>query len=135
MPRARVLVVEGDRKLARVIARGLREEGYLPDIANSGDEALRMARTSGYELILIDEILPGADGFEICRRLRFLGISSAVLILTVWATPDNRVNVEKAGADGHLAKPFSFDDLLAGLHALMDRPAAPAAPAAIPPSA
>jgi two-component system OmpR family response regulator len=116
--RVRVLVVEDEARLASVIARGLREEGYAVDIAGRGEDALWMAGAAAYDAILLDVQLPGADGFEICRRLRELEVWSPVLMLTARDAIEDRVSGLDAGADDYLVKPFSFEELLARLRAL-----------------
>jgi two-component system OmpR family response regulator len=129
MTHVRVLVIEDEAKLAEVVARGLREEGYAADIAGRGEDALWMAQAAGYDVILLDVMLPGADGFEVCRRLRELGVWSPVLMLTARDAVDDRVHGLDAGADDYLVKPFSFEELLARLRALVRR--APAARPAV----
>ncbi len=121
MSRVRVLVIEDEAKLANVVARGLREEGYAVDIAERGEDALWMARAAAYDAIMLDVMLPGADGFEVCRRLRELGVWSPVLMLTARDAVEDRVNGLDAGADDYLVKPFSFEELLARLRALVRR--------------
>jgi two-component system, OmpR family, response regulator len=117
----RVLVVEDEPKLASVIARGLREEGYATDVADRGEDALWMAAAAPYDAILLDVMLPGADGFEVCRRLREEEVWSPVLMLTARDAVDDRVNGLDAGADDYLSKPFSFEELLARIRALIRR--------------
>jgi two-component system, OmpR family, response regulator len=117
----RVLVIEDEAKLAEVIARGLREEGYAADTAGRGEDALWMAQAASYDAILLDVMLPGADGFEVCRQLRDLGVWSPVLMLTARDAIDDRVSGLDAGADDYLVKPFSFEELLARLRALVRR--------------
>jgi two-component system OmpR family response regulator len=117
----RVLVIEDEKKLAEVVARGLREEGYAADVAGRGEDALWMAQAAAYDAILLDVMLPGADGFEVCRRLRELGVWSPVLMLTARDAIEDRVNGLDAGADDYLVKPFSFEELLARLRALVRR--------------
>jgi two-component system OmpR family response regulator len=117
----RVLVVEDEAKLAGVLARGLREEGYAIDVTGRGEEALWMAKANPYDAILLDVMLPGADGFEICRRLRESGVWSPVLMLTARDAINDRVSGLDAGADDYLAKPFSFEELLARIRALVRR--------------
>jgi two-component system OmpR family response regulator len=121
MSGVRVLVIEDEAKLAAVVARGLREEGYAADIAGRGEDALWMARAASYDVILLDVMLPGADGFDICRQLRALGVWSPVLMLTARDAIDDRVNGLDAGADDYLVKPFSFEELLARMRALVRR--------------
>ena len=117
----RVLVVEDERKLGELLRRGLGEEGYSTDLADRGEEALWMARAVAYDAIVLDVMLPGADGFEICRRLRSDGIWSPVLMLTARDAVDDRVSGLDAGADDYLVKPFALEELLARIRALLRR--------------
>jgi len=117
----RVLVVEDEKKLAGLLARGLREEGYAADIAERGEEALWMANAVAYDAILLDVMLPGLDGFAICKRLREGGVWSPVLMLTARDAVDDRVTGLDAGADDYLSKPFSFEELLARIRSLTRR--------------
>ena len=117
----RVLVVEDELKLAGVLARGLQEEGYATDVAGRGEDALWMAKAAPYDAILLDVMLPGADGFEVCRRLREVGVWSPVLMLTARDAIEDRVVGLDAGADDYLSKPFSFEELLARVRALIRR--------------
>jgi len=118
----RVLVVEDEKKLADLLARGLREEGYAADVAERGEDALWMAMSTPYDAILLDVMLPGTDGFDVCRRLRKEGVWSPVLMLTARDAIDDRVTGLDAGADDYLPKPFSFDELMARVRALVRRP-------------
>ncbi len=118
----RVLIVEDEVKMAGLLRRGLREEGLAADVARTGDDAVWMARATEYDAIVLDVMLPGADGFEVCRRLREGGTWSPVLMLTARDAVDDRVTGLDAGADDYLAKPFSFAELLARLRALARRP-------------
>jgi two-component system, OmpR family, response regulator len=117
----RVLVVEDERKLGELLGRGLREEGYAADVADRGEEALWMAHAVAYDAIVLDVMLPGVDGFEICRRLRHDEIWTPVLMLTARDGVDDRVVGLDAGADDYLTKPFAFEELLARLRALTRR--------------
>ena len=117
----RVLVVEDERKLGELLRRGLGEEGYAADLADRGEEALWMAQAVPYDVIVLDVMLPGADGFEICRRMRGSGVWAPVLMLTARDAVDDRVSGLDAGADDYLAKPFAFEELLARLRALTRR--------------
>ncbi len=116
-----MLVVEDEKKLGELLARGLREEGYAADLADRGEEALWMARAVPYDAIVLDVMLPGVDGFEVCSRLRADGVWSPVLMLTARDAVDDRVTGLDAGADDYLVKPFSFEELLARLRALTRR--------------
>jgi two-component system, OmpR family, response regulator len=117
----RVLVVEDEKKLGELLGRGLREEGYAADVADHGEEALWMARAVAYDAIVLDVMLPGADGFEICRRLRHERVWTPVLMLTARDAVDDRVIGLDSGADDYLTKPFAFEELLARLRALTRR--------------
>jgi two-component system, OmpR family, response regulator len=117
----RVLVVEDETKLRELLRRGLGEEGYAADVADRGEEALWMAHAVSYDAIVLDVMLPGADGFEVCRRLRGNGVWAPVLMLTARDEIDDRVNGLDAGADDYLTKPFAFEELLARLRALARR--------------
>jgi two-component system, OmpR family, response regulator len=120
----RVLVVEDELKMASLLRRGLVEEGYAADVARTGNDALWMARATDYDAIVLDLMLPGVDGVEVCRRLRRAEVWSPVLMLTARDAVDDRVAGLDAGADDYLAKPFSFAELLARLRALVRRGAA-----------
>jgi two-component system OmpR family response regulator len=117
----RVLVVEDDPKMAALLRRGLVEEGHAADVARAGDDALWMAQAVAYDAIVLDVMLPGIDGFEVCRRLRDDGVWSPVLMLTARDAVEDRVAGLDAGADDYLPKPFSFSELLARLRALARR--------------
>jgi two-component system, OmpR family, response regulator len=117
----RVLVVEDEAKLARLVARGLREEGYAVDVAERGEDAVWMAEATQYDAILLDVMLPGVDGFEVARRLRGKEVWSPILMLTAREQLDDRVAGLDAGADDYLAKPFDFEELLARVRALVRR--------------
>jgi two-component system OmpR family response regulator len=118
----RVLIVEDDVKMAGLLRRGLLEEGLAADVANAGDDALWMARATEYDAIVLDVMLPGMDGFELCRRLREAGQWSPVLMLTARDAVEDRVAGLDAGADDYLVKPFSFAELHARLRSLARRP-------------
>ena len=117
----RVLIVEDQEKLAALLARGLREEGHAADVAGRGEDALWMAAAAPYDAIVLDVMLPGIDGFETCRSLRRREVWAPVLMLTARDAVDDRVTGLDAGADDYLTKPFSFDELLARLRALVRR--------------
>jgi two-component system, OmpR family, response regulator len=117
----RILLVEDEPKMADVIARGLRQEGYAVDTAATGDEALFQARVYDYDAIVLDLLLPGPGGLEVCRTLREEGRWAPVLMLTALDQVADRVSGLDAGADDYLVKPFSFGELLARLRALLRR--------------
>jgi two-component system OmpR family response regulator len=117
----RVLIVEDEVKMASLIRRGMREEGLAADVATSGEDALWMAGSTQYDAIVLDVMLPGADGFETCRRLREDGVRAPVLMLTARDAVADRIAGLDGGADDYLTKPFSFAELLARLRALSRR--------------
>ncbi len=117
----RVLIVEDEIKLAALIQRGLRQEGYAADVAHTGEEGAWMAEATDYDAIVLDVMLPGMDGFELCRRLRAGGVWSPVLMLTARDAVEDRIAGLDTGADDYLTKPFSFAELLARLRALARR--------------
>src|SRR5215210_8673890 len=117
----RVLIVEDEIKMASLIRRGLRGEGLAADVAIKGEDALWMAGSTAYDVIVLDVMLPGIDGFETCRRLREAGIWAPVLMLTARDAVEDRVAGLDGGADDYLTKPFSFAELLARLRALVRR--------------
>ena len=117
----RVLVVEDEVKLAGLIRRGLREEGLLADVAVKGEDALWMAQATAYDVIVLDVMLPGIDGFATCRRLREDDVRSPILMLTARDAVEDRITGLDTGADDYLAKPFDFGELLARLRALARR--------------
>jgi two-component system, OmpR family, response regulator len=117
----RVLVVEDEKKLGELLGRGLREEGYAVDVADHGEDALWMARSVDYDAIILDVMLPGVDGFEVCRQLRRDDVWAPVMMLTARDAIEDRVNGLDTGADDYLTKPFSFEELLARLRALRRR--------------
>ncbi len=117
----RVLIVEDEVKMAGLLRRGLRAEGLSADVAVKGEDALWMAGSTEYDVVVLDVMLPGIDGFETCRRLRGEGIWSPVLMLTARDSVEDRVAGLDGGADDYLTKPFSFTELLARLRALSRR--------------
>ena len=117
----RVLVVEDETKLANLLARGLREEGYAADVAGRGEDALWMAKAASYDAIVLDIMLPGIDGYATCRELRAGGVWTPVLMLTARDALEDRIEGLDTGADDYLVKPFSFGELLARLRALARR--------------
>jgi DNA-binding response OmpR family regulator len=113
-----ILVVEDERRLAQVVRKVLEEEGHTVDVAHDGEDGLAMAMDGSHDVIVLDVLLPGIDGFEICRRLRAGGVDTPVLLLTALDAVEDRVRGLDAGADDYLPKPFAFQELLARLRAL-----------------
>jgi DNA-binding response OmpR family regulator len=117
----RLLVVEDEKRMADLLRKGLQEEGYVVAIATNGPMAVEMAQASQFEVILLDIMLPGMDGFQVAQRLRRGGNRVPILMLTARdATPDIVQGLD-LGADDYLTKPFSFDVLLARIRALIRR--------------
>src|SRR4051794_33472506 len=114
----RVLIVEDEPRVAELLRRGLEEEGHGARAVPRGEEALAEALHSPWDALVLDVGLPGIDGYETCRRLRARGDRTPVLMLTAFDDVDDRVRGLDAGADDYLAKPFSFEELLARLRAL-----------------
>jgi two-component system, OmpR family, response regulator len=117
----RALIIEDELRMASLIRRGLTKEGLAVDVAKSGEDGLWMAQASDYDVIVLDVMLPGINGFETCRRLRTSGVWAPVLMLTARDSVDDRVAGLDTGADDYLVKPFAFAELLARLRALARR--------------
>jgi two-component system OmpR family response regulator len=117
----RILLVEDEIKMARAIRRGLEQEGYAVDAVGDGEEALFRATESDYDGIVLDLMLPGMDGFAVCRTLRSRDRWAPVLVLTARDAVADRIQGLDAGADDYLVKPFAFGELLARLRALVRR--------------
>ena len=117
----RVLVVEDEAKLATLIREGLERRGLAVDVADAGEEALWRAGSTAYDAIVLDLMLPGIDGFEVCRRLRADEVWTPILMLTARDAIEDRVEGLDGGADDYLTKPFAFPELEARLRALARR--------------
>jgi two-component system copper resistance phosphate regulon response regulator CusR len=117
----RILVVEDEPVAAAVLAKGLREQAYAVDVAQDGDAALEQVETNDYDLLILDVLLPGISGLDLCRRLRAGGSAVPVLMLTARGGLDERVEGLDAGADDYLPKPYHFKELLARVRALLRR--------------
>ncbi len=117
----RILVVEDEAKMARAIQRGLEQEGYAVDVAHDGEDGLYQAIEHPYDAIVLDVMLPGLDGLELCRRLRAAGRWAPVIMLTARDGVQDRIGGLDVGADDYLVKPFAFGELLARLRALLRR--------------
>lgn len=117
----KVLLAEDDSRIAHFIQRGLEAEGYVVDVAEDGDIALAMARDHAYPLIILDRMLPGHNGLEICRLLRVERHPARILLLTAMGELQDKVDGLKSGADDYMTKPFAFDELLARMEALLRR--------------
>jgi two-component system, OmpR family, response regulator len=117
----RVLIVEDHLKMAGLIRHGLQKEGMAADVAGNGEDALARAQATDYDAIILDLMLPGIDGLEVCRRLREEGVWTPILMLTARDAIRDRVAGLDGGADDYLTKPFSYAELLARLRALVRR--------------
>jgi DNA-binding response OmpR family regulator len=117
----RILIVEDEKSLADIIMKGLEEEGYAVDVAYNGEEGLFMAENEPSDLIILDIMLPVIDGRTILKKIRKAGIKTPVVMLTAKDTIIDKVSGLDSGADDYLTKPFSFEELLARMRALLRR--------------
>jgi DNA-binding response OmpR family regulator len=117
----RLLIIEDDQKTARVLAKGLREEGFVVDIAPTGEVGDAMATAHPYDAIVLDWLLPDKSGILVCRDLRARGISTPILLISARDSLEDRVTGLNTGADDYLTKPFGFEELLARIRALLRR--------------
>jgi DNA-binding response OmpR family regulator len=117
----RILLVEDDRKGALILSWGLTEEGFTVDLAADGSEAEEALRTVAYDLVILDWLLPGKQGIDICRDLRRHDASTPILMLTAKDAVEDRIDGLETGADDYLTKPYAFWELLARIHALLRR--------------
>ena len=118
----RLLLVEDDSRIAHFVARGLQEQAYAVDVVADGNDALYQVEINDYDLIVLDVMIPGKDGFATCRGIRSLGKRMPILMLTARDAVDDRIRGLDSGADDYLTKPFEFGELLARLRALLRRP-------------
>jgi two-component system, OmpR family, response regulator len=117
----RILVVEDEEKMARALRRGLESEGYSVETVGTGDDAIFWATETAFDALVLDVMLPGCDGYEVCRRLRSASVFTPVLMLTSRGAVEDRIAGLDSGADDYLIKPFAFGELLARLRALLRR--------------
>ncbi|MCX6811621.1 MAG: response regulator transcription factor [Candidatus Berkelbacteria bacterium] len=116
-----ILVVEDEKKIASFIKRALEMEKYTVELAYTGEEALEKAEINDYDLIILDVMLPGSDGFTVCEKLRKMKINSPLIMLTAKTQVSERIKGLDSGADDYLTKPFSIDELLARIRSLLRR--------------
>ncbi len=117
----KVLIVEDEAKVASFVSKGLEEEGYDVDVAYDGREGLERLLASTYDIVLLDLMIPEIDGLEVLKRLRSRGVNTPVLIITAKSSKEDVVKGLDTGSDDYLTKPFSFDELLARIRALLRR--------------
>ena len=122
---AHILIVDDDSRVTSALRRTLAYEGYNVSVAENGERALALARAKPPELVILDLMLPGINGFEVCRRLREAGEGMAVLMLTARDAVADRVAGLETGADDYLVKPFALEELLARVKALLRRSSTP----------
>ncbi len=118
----RILVIEDEHKIANSIKKGFEQESYAVDIAYTGTDGFDLASSEDYDLIVLDILLPGMDGIEICKKLRGQNIHTPILMLTAKGQLEDKVEGLNAGADDYMTKPFAFEELLARIRALARRP-------------
>lgn len=117
----RILIVEDDKKVGRFLQRGLEEEHYAVDLVRSGNDGLHYASITEYDVIILDIMLPGMDGVTVCRELREKSVLTPIIMLTARDSIEDKIDGLSKGADDYLTKPFSFEELLARIRALMRR--------------
>jgi heavy metal response regulator len=115
----RVLIIEDEKKIADFIKRGLKEEGYLADVAYDGEEGHFLVSTNEYDLLILDLMLPKIDGISLCRRLRQENVFVPIIMLTAKDSVKDKVSGLDSGADDYLTKPFAFEELLARIRAVL----------------
>ncbi|MDR0397825.1 MAG: response regulator transcription factor [Candidatus Nomurabacteria bacterium] len=118
----KILIIEDEPKIANAIARGLKQEKFVTEVYEDGESGLAAALGDEYDAMIFDRMLPGIEGIEITRQVRAAGIKTPILILTAKGQIRDRVEGLDAGADDYLVKPFSFEELLARVRALLRRP-------------
>jgi DNA-binding response OmpR family regulator len=124
----RLLLVEDERSTARILAKGLREQAYAVDVVYDGDAAVHRLTDAEYDIVVLDVMLPGRDGFSICRHLRSIGQEIPVLMLTARDAIESRIDGLDSGADDYVTKPFDFRELVARVRALARRRTTPLTP-------
>ena len=118
----KLLIIEDEHKIANLIKQGLEQEHFVVDVAYDGTAGYDYASSEPYDLIILDRLLPGADGLEICKKLRSQGNHTPILMLTAKGQVSDKVEGLNSGADDYLTKPFAFEELLARIKALVRRP-------------
>ena len=117
----KILIIEDDKTILNYLDKGFKEEGYVVDICDNGNEGLYLAQTCHYDAIIADWMLPGLSGLSICQKLRSQKIVTPLLLLTAKCDVEDKIKGLECGADDYLTKPFSFGELIARIHALIRR--------------
>ena len=117
----RILIIEDEERMAQILKRGLEEEGYAIDVTSTGEEGEFLVQSIPYDLIILDVILPGKDGIEVCRSLRRKMVSTSIMMLTCRDSLHDKVKGLNSGADDYMVKPFSFEELYARVRAMLRR--------------
>ena len=117
----RILLVEDEPRIANFVSKGLRENAFAVDVAETGEDALYQAEINAYDAIILDVMIPEKDGFEVCRELREKGSQTPIMMLTARDAVEDRISGLDFGADDYLTKPFAFGELLARLRAILRR--------------
>jgi DNA-binding response OmpR family regulator len=120
----KILIVEDDQPTAQTLKKGLESQCYAVDVEGDGEKGFYRARTNDYDLIILDNMLPGKEGPEVCKGIRQYKIRTPILMLSAWTEVDQKVNLLDCGADDYLTKPYSFNELSARVKALLRRPPA-----------
>ena len=118
---SKVLLIEDDPRVVRFVRRGLAAEGFAVDVAENGEDGLELCRSNDYDLVVLDRMLPGMDGMDVCDSLRRERRDCLILMLTAMDSLPNKIEGLQAGADDYLTKPFAFEELLARMRALLRR--------------
>ena len=115
----KVLIIEDEHKIANLLKQGLEQERFVADVAYEGTSGFDLASSEPFDAIILDRLLPGIDGLEICKKLREQGVHTPILMLTAKGQIMDRVEGLNSGADDYLTKPFAFEELLARIKALL----------------
>jgi two-component system OmpR family response regulator len=118
----RALIVDDEKEIRELLCKHLRSECFAVDSAETGTEGSYLARTNDYDVIVLDNMLPQKQGLQICEEIRAAGKSTPILVLSVLGESKQKTHLINAGADDYMVKPFSFDELMARIHALLRRP-------------
>lgn len=118
----RILVIEDDASIQQLLKKGLEEHGFIVDVTSDGIEGSYIARTNDFDLILLDNMLPGKNGYDVCREIRSSGKTTPIIIVSIQAEIIRKIDLLESGADDYITKPFSFKELMARVKAILRRP-------------